>query len=268
VASFALAAVLPVSLLAELPAADSGNQQAQNEPADKPSADAKTELPKKADAAAKDATVPKDRDAVPQKSVGVKKSLDDELLKKLLGDTPAAEKTDDDPLERAIQSMRSVQQKIADRQTGTTTRALQTEIVKDLEKLIEIAKQPPPPQPQPNQQPQDQQQKKEGEQQPQPQQQTQGDQQKQQTDRNTKGEQPKKDDEPAESQERTDKAQLTEAELARRQMLVKEIWGHLPPNVREKLLNISSEKPLPKYEDLVRRYYEALAEPSRKPRDR
>ncbi len=41
------------------------------------------------------------------------------------------------------------------------------------------------------------------------------------------------------------------------------VWGHLPPSVREKMLSLSSDKYLPKYEDLARRYFEALAEPSR-----
>ena len=40
--------------------------------------------------------------------------------------------------------------------------------------------------------------------------------------------------------------------------------GHLPPHIREAMLNSVSEKYLPKYEDLVKKYYEDLAEKSRK----
>ena len=53
------------------------------------------------------------------------------------------------------------------------------------------------------------------------------------------------------------------AALARRRALIDEVWGHLPPAMRERLLNVGSDKLLPKYEDQIRRYYEALAEPDR-----
>ena len=48
-----------------------------------------------------------------------------------------------------------------------------------------------------------------------------------------------------------------------KQRLAKDVWGHLPPQLRQELLNVYSEKYLPKYEDMVRRYYEALADESR-----
>ena len=50
------------------------------------------------------------------------------------------------------------------------------------------------------------------------------------------------------------------AEEALRQKLVKDVWGHLPPSLREQLLNVYSERYLPKYDEMVRKYYEALAE--------
>ncbi len=49
--------------------------------------------------------------------------------------------------------------------------------------------------------------------------------------------------------------------LARRDRQLREaIWGHLPPALREKMLNLPHDKLLPKYADHIRRYYEALAE--------
>lgn len=51
------------------------------------------------------------------------------------------------------------------------------------------------------------------------------------------------------------------AELRRQAKLQADIWGHLPPAVREQLLNSYRERTLPQYEDLVRSYYEALATP-------
>ena len=54
----------------------------------------------------------------------------------------------------------------------------------------------------------------------------------------------------------------------RQRQILKEIWGHLPPALREKMLNVYSEKYLPRYEDVVRDYFEALAEQGRSPTDR
>lgn len=68
----------------------------------------------------------------------------------------------------------------------------------------------------------------------------------------------------AESSEQNQReARERAAALARRRALVDEVWGHLPPAMRERLLNVQGEKLLPKYEDLIRRYYESLAEPVR-----
>ena len=48
-------------------------------------------------------------------------------------------------------------------------------------------------------------------------------------------------------------------ETARRRKLEMDVWGHLPPHVREELLNTYGERMLPKYEHLVKRFYEALS---------
>ena len=54
------------------------------------------------------------------------------------------------------------------------------------------------------------------------------------------------------------------AEEEARQRMAKDVWGHLPPALRQELLNVYSEKFLPKYDAMVRKYYEALAEQNRK----
>lgn len=51
-----------------------------------------------------------------------------------------------------------------------------------------------------------------------------------------------------------------EAELRRQRRLREAVWGHLPPALREQMLNLPHDKSLPKYTDHIRRYYEALAE--------
>ncbi|TXT16539.1 MAG: Uncharacterized protein FD138_4738 [Planctomycetota bacterium] len=52
----------------------------------------------------------------------------------------------------------------------------------------------------------------------------------------------------------------TEGHLRRQRQLREAVWGHLPPALREKMLNLPHDKTLPKYSEHIRRYYEALAE--------
>ena len=202
-----------------------------------------------------------------------KKSLDDKLLEKLAPAKlpekeaePSANHPDE--LDRTVQSMRRVGDQLSKKEINDDTVKLQKSIIDDIDALIEKLKQPPPPKPQSQDQ----------------QNQSQSDNQKQQQ-RNQQQKQPNQSDAqqqpkqgsgtaatrqqqaPSKSSESTDKElqrKLDErtAELARRRALINEVWGHLPPNVREKLLNVGSEKLLPQYEELIRKYYEALAEPT------
>jgi hypothetical protein len=72
------------------------------------------------------------------------------------------------------------------------------------------------------------------------------------------------DDKSADSQELSDAARAKAADESRRAQLIKDVWGHLPPHVRDAMQNAFGEKYLPRYEDLVKKYYEALAEKNRK----
>ena len=49
-------------------------------------------------------------------------------------------------------------------------------------------------------------------------------------------------------------------DLRRQRQLREAVWGHLPPAMREKMLNLPHDKTLPKYSEHIRRYYESLAE--------
>lgn len=62
-----------------------------------------------------------------------------------------------------------------------------------------------------------------------------------------------------ESEERNAQADGSASEMERRLGLATAVWGHLPPKVREQMRSAFSETYLPEYDDLVRRYYEALA---------
>lgn len=195
---------------------------------------------------------------------------DDEFLKGLVPDLPTgdpkAKGASQDELDRAIASMREAGRKINAGDVSDETQEIQKAVLDEIDKLIEKLKnQPPPPKskdpndnsnPQQNQQqnrqPRNQQQRPKNQQQ-QPQQQGQDQQPNQ-----SSGEQKSKAAESEEENQR--KVREARAADARRHALINEVWGHLPPNVRERLLNVGSEKMLPKYEDMIRRYYESLAE--------
>jgi hypothetical protein len=165
---------------------------------------------------------------------------------------------DDAPLLRAIRRMRSAQERIARGDTGEATQDVQIQIVKDIQELIDLAKRRPPSPPSPPQQPEadDKPMQQDGENADGSEDQVAG----------ASGEGARKQDDGAdETTEQTGKPNQAEVELARRQQLINEVWGHLPPALRRELLNINSERYLPKYDEWVRRYYESLAEPSGKP---
>jgi hypothetical protein len=62
-----------------------------------------------------------------------------------------------------------------------------------------------------------------------------------------------------ESAERSAPAESPEVARERRLGLATAAWGHLPPKERERMRSAFSETYLPQYDDLLRRYYQALA---------
>ncbi|HLJ10997.1 MAG TPA: hypothetical protein VKU82_07405 [Planctomycetaceae bacterium] len=172
-----------------------------------------------------------------------------------------------DRLEQAIELMRTASEKIAGEDTSPGTQKLQERAVKNLEELLELLKKQQGGRnrqsSQTDQQDQDQSQKQRQKLKP-----GQGDPRnsgKNQgpgsaNDQNARRNSEKSND----SQERADPARSAAAEQARRQSMIKDVWGHLPPHVREAMQNAFSEKYLPKYEELVKKYYEALAEKNKK----
>jgi hypothetical protein len=49
-------------------------------------------------------------------------------------------------------------------------------------------------------------------------------------------------------------------DLAEREALLKDLWGHLPPHAREQMLQASSDEFLPEYELEIEKYFRRLAE--------
>lgn len=220
------------------------------------------------------------------KPAGVQKKssqADDDFLKDLVPDIPLGDSGEEsgdgtpelDELDRTIKAMRQVGKRLDDRDTSDETRELQAGILNDIDALIKKLKTQPPPQPNPNQKP-PQGQSQNDEQKPQPS----GSQPKTKTQtRPPTGQQPsggqptgsgagqkQENKEAGEStEENLKQARARATALARRRALIDEIWGHLRPALREKILNVGSEKPLPQYEELIRRYYESLTDSPESP---
>lgn len=222
-----------------------------------------------------DAPVPEAGDKPPQPEEplpdeAAEKPTDDELLKILDAETRQFADEAQDHLQHAFEGMQAARRRIADEDTGAETQKTQERVVKDLEALLALMK---------NQQSRGQQRPQQNQPQDKNQGQQQSDRQKMQNGQNDpqnsgtsksstkdKGSanDRRQDGPAADAEERTDAARTPTAEQARRMQVIKDVWGHLPPHVREAMLNSVSEKYLPKYEDLVKKYYEDLAEKSRK----
>jgi hypothetical protein len=193
---------------------------------------------------------------------------DDALLKELeadlLGDLPAAKKTtpgkagdgkpspeeqrlrDDlkagedlgsapeDPLLRIGRQMRTVEERIAQKDTSDQTQSAQGEIIDELKKLIEQAK-------------------KQG-----------GGGNKSASGRGTgkggPGDGQVQPGAPQESTDRVGKPQTEATETANVRDLLQRIWGHLPEKRLDEMRNALSDQFLPKYEKLIEEYYKRLAE--------
>ena len=192
-------------------------------------------------------------------------AADDELLDAV---KPAAKRPADDEadrLERAINGMWNAKKRVAGADTGRQTQEIQDQVVKDLQELLALLKkqqqnrqnspqQPNRDQGQDGNQPSNQQQKT---------QKGQGDPQNS-APKSEPGDGRRREGKSSDAQERTDPARSAAAEEARRVQMIKDVWGHLPPHLRTAMQNAFSENYLPKYEDLVKKYYEALAEKNRK----
>ncbi len=179
------------------------------------------------------------------------KELEEVLLPQEAKETPA------DVLDRAVNAMRDVGERIEAGNAGDETRKMQQNVIADITQLIELLQnQPPPPAPDQNNPPQNNPQQNQQQQNQQRQNQQQQQTQKQQQ------QQPQPERKPGDEgnpRERQDKARKARQQAAERARLFKDIWGHLPEAVRNELLNNFSEEYLPKYAPEVRRYFEELA---------
>ena len=194
--------------------------------------------------------------------------VDAELFRGLTGKEPAGGDLSKNPLEEAISGMRSAQERIQGQDAGQETREIQEDVVANLEKLIDLMKNNPNRPPSSSGQPQPQNQKPEpqtGEPQPMPRPSEAGSEEQPQTQQEQKPTVQESESAKESTEDQRDPRNAN-ANLSRRQEMLTEVWGHLPPSVRTQLLSLGGDKYLPKYEDLARRYFEALAEPDRNSR--
>ena len=176
-----------------------------------------------------------------EKSRGRESDLDRQLLDQLREGEDLGEKSPD-PFLTVSRRMRTVEERISQKDTAEATQRLQQQIVSDLALLIEQAKKQcsggqcnKPGAAKPGGKP--------------------GGNKKGGTGDNAGTQRSAKD-----STERLGKSAATVAELEAMKTMFKEVWGQLPPKLREQMQSGLAEQFLPKYETLIEAYYKRLAE--------
>ena len=211
-------------------------------------------------------------------------SLVEKLSNQLLGGASDQDDTGAEKMDRAVKGMRNAGEKIDDGLTTDVTQNIQKQVIKDLDDIINQLENPPP---NPNggggggggggsggggsgnrggggasgqgranrggsgtrlRRPQGSGQRGSST----------GQNQKEQAeaDASAGGE---KSREAQDSSKETREDRRAAQEAARRQKLEMDVWGHLPPHLREELLNTYGDRMLPKYEQMVKQFYEALS---------
>jgi len=195
--------------------------------------------------------------ADPQPSQPAGSDLDDELLKGLGGEKKPQPKPDakpgekpaagDDPIAKVTEEMRAAQELMRRTRRDEALRPKQEEIVRQLDDLIKQIKQ----------RQQQQQSSSSSSQQQQPQ--AQARQQVKQP--GQPGQSPATQDAPArDSSDELRRRDPSKVDMAKMQEMLKDIWGQLPPRIREQMLQSGAEKFLPEYELLIEQYFKTLAE--------
>lgn len=161
------------------------------------------------------------------------------------------------PVEPIIKEMQRASKLISEQKTGKETQQIQREVVRNLEELIQLIESSP------GKTIQRMSSRKESES---SQQSEQKQAQKDQQGKNQQNGEQLSQGPAKKSTDRQNQGKATSGQLADRNAYIKDAWGHLPPAMRQQLLNIYTEKFLPRYEDQVKRYYEALAEKNRQQR--
>jgi hypothetical protein len=166
------------------------------------------------------------------------------------------------PVAPIVKEMKAAETRLKGGDTGPDTRGIQAQVVRDLDKLINAASRQ---QSQPNRSMQ----KMPGGGKS-PREAEDGSPQQQGSPKQGQGSQQDKGEGPTATAGgappgtrgglRTPRAVAAKSSRTGDRTLAREVWGHLPPAVRERVRVDFSETVLPAYDDLVRRYFEALLE--------
>lgn len=140
-------------------------------------------------------------------------------------------------MKKLVEKMREVEKRLSEPDTGQDTRKKQSEIVESIDQIIERMRQMSQ---------QQQQQRRQRQQQQQGQEMAQNDQQGEQPGAQAKGVGPQAPQKPS----------------GKSSLDGKDVWGHLPPELRDVMRNVFREESLPSREELVRRYYMSVSKKS------
>jgi hypothetical protein len=140
-------------------------------------------------------------------------------------------------MKKLVEQMRDVEKRLSETDTGQETRNKQKEIVESIDQMIERMRQMAQQQQQQRQRRQQQQQ------------------QGQEMAQNQEGEQPG-------SQAGGVGLQKPLPPAGKSSLGGKDVWGHLPPELRDVMRNVFREESLPAREELVRRYYLSVSKKS------
>jgi hypothetical protein len=153
-----------------------------------------------------------------------------------------------DPIKPIVDAMQGAGTRLKQGDTGQNTRTLQEKVVNDLQKLIDAAK--------PKSRNDNQQQKQESQQESGFRSQSERSQSKPSA---KAGSEPTGGGKPG-RKSGVGKPSVSEKKVTTRppRPLLREVWGHLPPALRERVPSDFHEVILPAYDDLVRRYFEAI----------
>lgn len=141
-------------------------------------------------------------------------------------------------MKKLVEKMREVEKRLSEPDTGEDTRKKQQEIVQNIDQIIERMRQMA--------QQQQQQRRQRQQQQQQGQEQAQNDQ---------------NNPDPG-AQARGVGEQALQKPSGKSRLDGKDVWGHLPPELRDVMRNVFREESLPAREELVRRYYMSVSKKS------
>jgi hypothetical protein len=192
------------------------------------------------------------------------KALDDELLKDLADDEPtkprarekqqgggaADEGDEDDPLDQITRQMREVERRIREGDADQATQDLEHKIVEELEKLIKQARQQAMSQSSSPSKKPGQKSTRDQAAQPTP------------SGKQGSGSGAQANQAARDSSNRVGKppAEVKKPDMDKILGILKDVWGELPPRLRQQMMQSSVEKFVPKYEFEIEEYFKTLAE--------